>query len=324
MQRLLSKKDPTSGLIRYPEWLGYWPAIVTFLVFAWIEIASVAPADPPRLAVLVCLYWAGTFVALFLFGEWAWLGRGEVFSVFFRLVGRLSPFVASPDGPPLRFPGADLLAREILPLSGALFVLLTLSSVTFDGISHTFWWLSRIGINPLEFPGRSAVEVANSLGLLAAWFVLTAVFLGTVCLGAHLVGCGGSWLTMATRYAPTIIPISLAYHFAHYLTALLINGQDAVLAFNDPFGHGSDLFGLGDFRVSMSLVNDYRSVAMIFSLQSGAIVVGHVLAVVLAHAVALRWHASHRAALLSELPLAAFMVAYTLLGLWLLSTPVAS
>jgi hypothetical protein len=107
-------------------------------------------------------------------------------------------------------------------------------------------------------------------------------------------------------------------------TALLINGQDAVLAFNDPFGRGSDLFGLGDFRVSMSLVNDYRSVDMTFSLQSGAIVIGHVLAVVLAHAVALRWHASHRAALLLELPLAAFMVAYTLLGLWLLSTPVAS
>jgi hypothetical protein len=36
-----------------------------------------------------------------------------------------------------------------------------------------------------------------------------------------------------------------------------------------------------------------------------------------------RLHADGRAALLSQLPLTILMVAYTVLGLWLLSTPTA-
>ena len=48
-------------------------------------------------------------------------------------------------------------------------VLLTLSAVSFDGLSKTFWWLGLGGINPLEFPGRTAVMGRNSLGLLLSW-----------------------------------------------------------------------------------------------------------------------------------------------------------
>ena len=46
-----------------------------------------------------------------------------------------------------------------------LFVLLTLSSVSFDGLSRTFWWLALGGINPLEYPGRTAVVDRNTFGL---------------------------------------------------------------------------------------------------------------------------------------------------------------
>jgi hypothetical protein len=48
-----------------------------------------------------------------------------------------------------------------------------------------------------------------------------------------------------------------------------------------------------------------------------------VLAVLLAHETARRAIGDPRAAVVSQLPLAAVMVAYTLFGLWLLSTPVA-
>jgi hypothetical protein len=48
-----------------------------------------------------------------------------------------------------------------------------------------------------------------------------------------------------------------------------------------------------------------------------------VLAVLLAHELARLAIGDHRAAVLCQLPLAAVMVAYTLLGLWLLSTPAA-
>ena len=55
--------------------------------------------------------------------------------------------------------------------------------------------------------------------------------------------------------------------------------------------------------------------------QAGAVVSGHVLAVILAHAIAIRALGTTRRALLSQLPLALFMIAYTLFGLWLLASP---
>ena len=62
-------------------------------------------------------------------------------------------------------PGAQILAMPPLTPSAAAFVALVLASVSFDGLADTFWWLACIGVNPLEFPGRSAVVVPNTLGL---------------------------------------------------------------------------------------------------------------------------------------------------------------
>jgi hypothetical protein len=58
---------------------------------------------------------------------------------------------------------------------------------------------------------------------------------------------------------------------------------------------------------------------VIWNLQAGAIVLGHVVAVFAAHAIAGRRHG--HAGALSQAPLAALMVGYTVFGLWLLSTP---
>jgi hypothetical protein len=49
-----------------------------------------------------------------------------------------------------------------------------------------------------------------------------------------------------------------------------------------------------------------------------------VLAVFIAHLLALRRHSRAGAALASQLPLTALMIGYTVFGLWLLSTPVAT
>jgi hypothetical protein len=62
---------------------------------------------------------------------------------------------------------------------------------------------------------------------------------------------------------------------------------------------------------------------VIWNLQAAAIVIGHIVAVLAAHRLAFRLHETHRAAALSQLPLAVLMVGYTVFGLWLLSTPTA-
>jgi hypothetical protein len=62
----------------------------------------------------------------------------------------------------------------------------------------------------------------------------------------------------------------------------------------------------------------------IWNAQAAAIVGGHVVAVLAAHLLAFRLHGSSRAAALSQLPLTLLMIAYTVFGLWLLSTPTAA
>jgi hypothetical protein len=316
------------GRVPYPQRLSYWPAVVLFLAFAWFELVYPAPDDPERLAFAVGAYWLIAFVGMLLFGEQVWTHRAEPFSIFFRLVGGLSLLIiqrgkAGRAGVALGWPGSALLDREPLPRSAVLFVLLTLSSVSFDGLLKTFWWLSLGGINPLEYPGRSAVIDRNTLGLLSAFLVLAA---------AYWVVVGAGWLLGGRRSALrpalgaliySIIPISIAFHFSHYLTALLVNGQYALIAASDPFGTGLDLLGFGHMHVTTSFLNTFESVRLIWNVQTAGIVAGHIAGIVLAHLLALRHFGDGCSAVLSQLPLAALMVLYTLFGLWLLSTPTA-
>ena len=318
-------------LLHYPPWLGYWPAIVLFLGFAWFELIDIAPDNPERLAVAVGAYWLFTFIALVLFGEEAWLGRAEPFSVFFRFIGWLSPLVWSPATPDddnrrrlsLAMPGAALLDRTPLPASGVFFILLTLASVSFDGLAKTFWWLGLNGINPLEFPGRSAVLGVNTGGLILTWEALAVIYTGAVLLGWLMAGRPGKPAALLGTLVLSIMPISLGFHFAHYLTALLVNGQYAYAAASDPFGTGADVLSLGHFHVTTSFLNTYEGTRAIWNAQTAGIVIGHVLAVLIAHELARRSVPDGRALVLSQVPLAAVMVGYTLFGLWLLSTPVA-
>src|SRR5690606_31054099 len=93
----------------------------------------------------------------------AWMRQGECLSAFFLMISRLALFSGRGDESGrnrpvgLALPGARLTSAEVLPPSGILFLLLALSSVSFDGLSRTFAWLGFVGINPLDFPGRSSV-----------------------------------------------------------------------------------------------------------------------------------------------------------------------
>lgn len=316
---LLGKLLPV-GRLSYPAGLGYWPAIVGFGLFAWFELISLSPEDPEVLAQAVALYFVSTLAAMLLFGERDWSAKAECFSVFFRLIARLSVFGYS-GGPTIRWPGAALLKHKALPASGVIFVLLTLSAVSFDGYSKTFVWMSAIGINPLAFPGRSAVTGANTFGLAAMWLLLSIGFYGALVLGHLLCRNPPPLQKAAGMLIYSIIPISLGYHLAHYLTVLLVNGQYALAALSDPFGLGWDLLALQPFTVTTSFLNTAEDVAIIWNVQSGAIVVGHVLAVLTAHRLSLGLHDNGNDAVLSQLPLALVMVGYTLFGLWLLSAP---
>lgn len=317
----------TEPLLAYPSWLGHLPAIVLFGCFSWLELIDLAPDDPARLAHIVLAYLVITVTGLVLFGEVAWLSRGDPFAIFLRLLAHLSPIDPRPvPGDPSRrqihlvFPGARLFRLEALSLSGTAFLLMTLSSVSFDGLSRTFRWLEWIGINPLEFPGRSAVLISNSGGLLGLWLAITAAYLASVLLGCLISGTW-RWRSAPGALVISIIPIALAYHFAHYLTSLILELQYVVEIYGDPLARGWNPLDLPANFVSASLLNNYSAVATIWTLQAGAVVIGHIVAVAAAHLLSARIGGDGTRAALAQVPLAVLMVLYTLFGLWLLAAP---
>ena len=323
----LAGRDAAAAPLAMPAWLSMWPALFLLLCFAWFELIYPAPDDPEKLALAVGLYWLVSFAATLAFGHAEWSRRGEFLSVFFAMVSRFGIVERTPlpDGKSrlaLCLPGAKLAGTAPLPLSGTLFLLAALGSVSFDGFSKTFFWLGANGINPLDYPGRTAMTGINGFGLLAASALLTAAYLVSVAAGEALArGRQRGLAATAGLLVWSIVPIALAYHFAHYLTALLVNGQYALVALSDPFARGWNLFGTAWWPVEAALATGSAAAWTIWNLQATAIIGGHVLAVLAAHRLAFRLHPTPRAALLSQLPLTVLMVAYTVTGLWLLSTP---
>jgi len=310
------------GLWRLPRWIGCWPAVILFFAFAWFELIDPAPDDPARLALAAGFYWLLTFLAMLMFGYRGWSRSGEFLTIFFSMVARFAPVERDEKGRlALCWPGAKLLTAEPLPPSGIAFLLLALSSVSFDGLSKTFFWLGLFGINPLEFPGRTAVIGSGSLGLVLTFVLLAAVFLLAVVLGQRLAGSGPPLAQAAGLLVWSIVPIALAYHVAHYLTALLVDGQYALAALSDPFALGWNLFGTADMQVEAGIVAGAASAWWLWNIQAGAIILGHVLAVLVAHGFAWRLHPQPARAALSQFPLTLLMIAYTVFGLWLLATP---
>ncbi|WP_286294397.1 hypothetical protein [Aminobacter sp. SS-2016] len=313
--------------LHLPEWLGYWPAVILFFAFAWFELIDPAPDDPARLAMAAGLYWIISFTAMLAFGFERWSRQGEFLSAFFAMIGRFGIVEASKDRSRLRlalcWPGAKLYQAEALPPAGALFLLATLASVSFDGFSKTFFWLGLNSINPLELPGRTALVATNSFGLMAMFVALAGVGLLAVVAGERLVRSPAPLPEAAGLFVWSIVPIALAYHFSHYLTALLVNGQYALVALSDPFALGWNLLGTAHMPVEAGIAMGAHSAWLLWNLQAAAIVGGHVLAVLVAHVFAWRMHPNAASASLSQLPLTVLMIGYTVFGLWLLSTATA-
>ena len=305
-------------VLRLPGWLGLWPATLVLVAFAAFLLADPAPDAPTRLAQGLLGYWALMFVVMSLFGLDG-LQRVELGHALFAALSRLSVIrLGAPAG--IGGPGWQLVHVPSVHAAG-LFSLVFLGVGSFDGLNETFWWLDRIGVNPLEFPGRSAIIGATITGLVLAIAALLAVFAATVWLGMRIAGERAGFARNFEALALSLLPIALVYHIAHYLPSFLVGIQYTLAALSDPFARGDDWLGIEPFRVTTGFFNRVDSVRLIWLTQAGLVVLGHVWSVLMAHRIAMDLFGGHRRAALATLPLSIFMIAYTFLGLWLLAAP---
>jgi hypothetical protein len=157
--------------------------------------------------------------------------------------------------------------------------------------------------------------------MAATRLALGVAFALCIWLGSFLTTHKASLETTLPLFALSLIPIAFGYHFAHYLTSFLISIQYTVIAISDPFANGSNYFGMSKLQVTTGFLSDPATVKIIWITQATAVVISHIVAVILAHAVASKFYQSHRDVILSQWALSLLMIAYTVFGLWLLASP---
>jgi hypothetical protein len=345
LARLVGFTRLDAGL-RYPAALGRWPASILLAGAVWAELILLDRTAPSTLAVLLGSYTVLTILGMILFGRIAWLRNAELFEVLLGWFGRVGPIgrravepetcagcsegcdpshcvdcpecaVAAEPGerrPELRpwFAGLTEVGRA--GWSDAAFIVLVLSAVTYDGLQETAPFGSAMNVLfpallPVIGPLNTVLVVQTSL-LLALWLG----FLGAFVLAAYLTLLMhdpdrqppplGS---VVGGYAATLLPIAGGYLVAHYLTLVVQGAIWIPILIADPLSTVAPLL-------------DWIPISAVWYLSVGAIVLGHIAAVVLAHRRALR--DSARRPILAGLPLVVLMIGYTVLSLWIIAQPI--
>ena len=293
---------------------------VGFLLFSLFMLVDIAPDDPDRLANIVTIYLLVNFIFMKIFGV-DWLKNGECFTSFYRLLSKLSWICIKEGKIYVGFFGSQLKDINTFPPMSVLFLSIILATLSFDGLNETFLWFKIINVNPLEFYGRSSVVLENSSGLIFFAILLFLIFSITIFLGHKFINEKVTFKNIIGINSIALLPIALAYHIAHYLTSFLVNIQYSYKVASDPLNNGMDLLNLGDFNVTTSFFNTIETVKLIWFIQAAAIVIGHVIAVLLAHSICEGYLKTKSSILISQFPISIFMIGYTFLGLWILSTP---
>jgi hypothetical protein len=306
----------------YPEALGVWPAFVLLLAFSWVELVYPNPAVPYFIAWLALAYSLLTFVGMFLFGRECWLERGEVFTAVFGTFARFAPIEIRTGRHRemwLRPFGVGLVEGGSVSTSMMAFVLLLLSSVLYDGALGTPEWGQLEGAIAahLSALGDFKLMAIRTAGLFAFWLAFCGAYVGVSAIMSAVTQWRLAPLVIARSFAFTLVPIAIGYHFAHYFTFLLIQGQYIIPLASDPFGFGWNLFDTAGYRVDIAIVD--ARFAWLTAVT--AILIGHIAAVYLAHVKAMQVLDTRRMALRSQVPLTALMVVYTFVSLSILAEP---
>jgi hypothetical protein len=349
------RSAPRRMKLRWPSKLGVWPATGFFIAFAWIELVWDSRSVPSRLAWLIIGFSAITWIGMLLLGRDTWLRHADPFAIAFGVLAKFAltetrvqttnvdaraptRYASVTDcgkaadcdryyraaAPQrrwiLRLPAVGLLDTKNVSPSLVVFVIVMLSTVTFDGVMSTPSWqrIESALYAALPIFGDSRLAVISTLGLLLFCLAFTLVYRAV----ATLVATASKDLltvdAVSREFVLTLVPIAIAYLVAHYLSYFLIQGQLLIRLASDPLGLGWNMFGTASFRPDVGIVG----ARFVWYTSLLAIVVGHVVAVCLAHVIALRSINDPRAAMRTQIPMITFMVAYTMMSLWIIAQPI--
>ncbi len=312
----------------YPERLGCWPALLLYFALIYLELFTAA--TPELLAQALLVYTGITLAGVGLFGKRVWFDKGDLFAVYFRLFGILAPIAWRRDEDGrwtvrLRSPLRGALDETPGEIGMVLVVLFMLSSTAFDSIHETALWVGLYWTNTLELLlplwdgdlGRAQTALMEGyriyrwLGLLVFPLGYVALYWASLAIGRKLAPTVPPAGEAVRLFCNALLPIAIAYNFAHYFAFAVAQSASLPALLADPLGTS----------IARPTPVPALPMGVIWHLQVGAILLGHVASVWLAHLMALRATPEGRGAVISQLPLLVLMVAYTIFGLWILSLP---
>ncbi len=319
VEKILGEK--VEGFIPYPKELGYYPALLFYFLFIWIELF--ANSTPFTLSIILVQYAFVTIFGIVLFGKDAWFRYGELFSVFFRLIGKMAPIEYKKGKLFLRPPFVGLLKETADHFSLVLFILFMLSSTAFDGFRETIpyyrlYWQNLDGVFRPIF-GETSYDIYQTVGLFLSPLVFLAVYLLLVWFAKIITKSKKSIMELSLQFAFSLIPIVFVYNIAHYYTLIITEGSNMARLISDPLGLDWNLFGTANVPNIPAVDTNF-----VWHSQVAFILLGHIVGVYLAHIIALIVFPSHKKALISQFPMLLLMVIYTMAGLWILSQPITS
>lgn len=341
-----------SPIFKYPKKLDAWPAVFLFLLFAWLENIF-DTSTPYKLSNLIIIYSIITWIGMLIYGKYTWIEYADPFSKFFKIMSKFSiseikilditnckscefnclennecidcyscQEISTIDNKilKLRLPGMGLIKTQNITMATSIFVLCQLATVSFDGIVETPFWVT-VQIHIFSFVsliGPNTVSNINTLGLILfpiIFIMLYSLFIWYIYLFS---GKTLDTIYIFKKFTLSLIPIALAYHFAHYLSYILIQGQYIIPLLSDPFGNGLNLLGSTNYTINISIIN--AKIAWFISLIS--IISGHIISILVAHIIALKIFKTQNIAVRSQYPMLFLMVFYTALSLWIIAQPI--
>jgi len=307
--------------------VGVWPAAAAYFSFACLELTTGMANRPWLVAILALIYSGVTLAGMILFGRDEWLERCEAFTVLFGIVGRFSPIEAERDETGrismvyLRPLGVGLLKPSPTGWDRVVFVILMLSTLAFDGILATPSWQDfTIALEPIWLPmGTFGFFFVKTLGLLLLSVTFFLVFITFMELVVYLGRRNVDLKATVSAFALTLVPIALVYNAAHNYSYVVVQSQGLIPLLNDPLQKGWHLWpAVAGFTPSFALAQ----ASTVWYAQVVLIVLGHVVAVYLAHLRAGERFRTAQRALLSQYPMLLLMVMYTMTSLWILAQPI--
>jgi hypothetical protein len=290
----------------YPDRLDAWPSVAGLLALIWLEVVSPVADQPRFLASVVAGYTVVTLVGAFVFGEETWFGTVDPVSRVFQYFGRVAPLYAD-DGISVRLPGAGLSEVKHVDSRGEVgFVVAVLWVTTYDGLVATPLW-RRYAVAIVE--SGVPPNLLYAAALLAGYLLFLGIYRAATRASKRRARTYVPVERLAHRFAPPLVAIAAGYHVAHFLGYFLELSPTL----------------LGTLTAPLSPPDPTALVlpAWFGALELSFVILGHLLAIWVAHAAAYDIFPGKLQAIRSQYATTAAMVCYTIVSLWIVSQPYA-